>query len=173
MSENMNNSVRGQQLRFLFDKGVSGFRFSPPFTTTLTEAKLRTWFGGHNPNAFFFRDAQDRYAGIRLDCQCESCLIHQGIFVVESRVAILANSSGAWSLTRTDSTHAKCERRDETLLEENLKKQKAKERAEAGAEKEQQRQERRRRELIEMCFAEQRAAGIMPNIFGEYAGDGD
>ena len=111
MSENMNNSVRCQQLRFLFDKGVSGFRFSPPFTTTLTEAKLRTWFGGHNANAFFFRNAQDRYAGIRLDCQCESCLIHQGIFVVESRVAILANSSGAWSLTRTDRTHAECARR--------------------------------------------------------------
>jgi hypothetical protein len=172
MSENMNNPVRGQQLRFLFDKGVSGFRFSPPFTTTLTEAKLRTWFGGHNPNAFFFRDAPDRYGGIRLDCQYESCLIHQGIFVAESRVPILANSAGAWSVTLTDPSHAECERRDETLLEENLKKQKAKERAEAGAQKEQQRQERRRRELIEMCFAEQRA-GLMPNIFGEYAGDGD
>ena len=156
MSENMNNSVRGQQLRFLFDKGVSGFRFSPPFTTSLTEAKLCTWFGGHNANAFFFRDDQDRYAGIRLDCQCESCLIHQGIFVVESRVAILANSSGAWSLTRTDSTHAGCKRRDETLLEENLKKQKAKERAEAGAEKAQQQQEARRRELIAMSEQQQR-----------------
>jgi hypothetical protein len=144
MNENMNNSVRDQQVKFLFEKGVSGHRFDPPFVLTVSENALRTWFGGHNAAAYFFRRG-DKYTGVRLHCECPDCLIKLGIFVVENPTTILANGVGSWSVFRTDSCHAECLRRTETRLEENIRQQKA-------AEKAKQQQEARRRELIGHVF---------------------
>ena len=117
------SNVRDQQIKFLFEKGVSGHRFDPPFVPTVSENALRTWFGGHNAAAYFFRRG-DKYSGVRLRCECPDCLIQLGIFVVENPTSILANGAGSWSVFRTDSCHAECIQRTETRLEENIRQQK-------------------------------------------------
>ena len=136
-------------VRMLFDKGSSGFRFVPAFTTAIADGKIATWFGNHNHAAYFFKDEQGRFEGSRLRCQCDDCLAFQIGFTLESGVNILAHATGTWSVTKTDAKHADARQRSETLLEENLAKQKS-------AEKAQQQQEARHRELIAMSEQQQR-----------------
>src|SRR5438105_15124557 len=97
-------TAHDQQLRFLFEKGISGHRFEPAFTMTVTaepelteqqlNQRLGNWLGPHNIGSYVFRDSSGRVEGIRLACQCETCLLAQIDFCLRFQANILANGLG-------------------------------------------------------------------------------
>jgi len=63
------SDVRDAEIRFLFEKGTSGFRFSPAFSTSVSDSKVAGWFGPHNESAYLLKDQEGRIEGVRLRCQ--------------------------------------------------------------------------------------------------------
>ena len=120
----------------IFDHKLSGFRFQPPLPGEMSDADLGHWLGAHNADAIVFRDREgEQIMGIKLFCQCETCLLSQADFCLRQQVEIIGQGERSTSIVFDDSGGVQFLQRSRSELEDQIDARRAAERQRDLAEK--------------------------------------